>query len=432
MKLKLLGVVIAAVVGATGAQADTLEQSVTNSLLTHPKIKQAYDLYQSRSHQIDQARAGYKPKLDVAAGVGPEWSKGTSASSHTHLTRKDASVTLTQMLFDGFDTSSNVDRTKAEAEAQRLTLYSTAEDTALRVSEVYLNMLKQQEIYDLSKDNLATHEQILNDITKRTTSGVGSSADLTQIQGRVARAYANMAAAQNNLDDARAEYIRVVNKEPVDLVAPAASASLPGSLDDALKQARARNPVLLSALQDIEAGKYQAEGAKANYYPKVSVEAGKNWYKDYDGAKGDQDYANIMLRVRYNLYNGGADSANVASTAALYNQAKDIHAEAYREVEEGTRLAWQALDSLKKQKDFLQQHVDYSHSTVRAYKQQFTLGQRTLLDVLNTENELFDARKSLITAQYDEQYAQYRVLNATGVLLDTMKVAKPAEWNKSE
>ena len=108
MKLKLLGVVIAAVVGATGAQADTLEQSVTNSLLTHPKIKQAYDLYQSRSHQIDQARAGYKPKLDVAAGVGPEWSKGTGAgATHNRMTRRDASVTLTQMLFDGFDTSSN-------------------------------------------------------------------------------------------------------------------------------------------------------------------------------------------------------------------------------------------------------------------------------------------------------------------------------------
>lgn len=432
MKVKLLGVMVAAIVGATGAQADTLEQSVTSSLLTHPKIKQAYDLYQSRTHQIDQARAGYKPKLDAGVGIGPEWSKGTSSSSHTRMTRKDASITLSQMLFDGFDTSSNVGRTKAEAEAQRLTVISTAEDTALRVTEVYTNMLKQQEIYDLSKDNLATHEQILSDITRRTTSGVGSSADLTQIQGRVARAYANMAAAQNNLDDARAQYTRVVNKEPADLVAPAAPAALPGSLDEALKQARANNPVLLSASQDIEAGKYQAEGAKANYYPKVSVEAGKNWYQDYDGAKGDQDYANIMLRVRYNLYNGGADSANVASTAALYNQAKDIHAEAYREVEEGTRLAWQALDSLKKQKDFLQQHVDYSGSTVRAYKQQFTLGQRTLLDVLNTENELFDARKSLITAQYDELYAQYRVLNATGALLNSMKVKQPAEWSQSE
>ena len=361
--------------------------------------------------------------------MGPEWINAVGASDRTDLTRKDAGITLRQMLFDGFDTSNNVDRTTSEAKAQRLTLFSTAEDVALRVTQVYLNVLKQQEIYDLSKENLATHEQILSDITKRTTSGVGSSADLTQIQGRVARAYSNMAAAQNNLDDARAEYIRVVNSEPTDLVAPTAEGiTLPATLDEALKKATTNNPVILSSNEDIEAAKYQHEGAKANNYPKVNVEAGQTWYDDADGVKGNKDEASVMLRVRYNLYNGGADDANIQATSALYSQAKDIHQNAYRQVEEGTRLAWQAMQTLRSQKEYQQQHVEYSYETVRAYRQQFTLGQRTLLDVLNTENELFEARSSLVTTQYDELYAQYRILNATGVLLDSMKVQKPAEW----
>ncbi len=431
MKHRLLVVAIAAALGSMSsiAAADSLEQSVANTLLSHPQIKEAYDLYQARTHQVDQARAGYKPKIDLSAGVGPEWIKSVGADDRTDLTRKDASVSLTQMLFDGFDTSSNVDRTTSEAKAQKLMLMSTAEDVALRVTEVYLNVLKQQEIYELSKENLATHEQILSDITKRTTSGVGSSADLTQIQGRVARAYSNMAAAQNNLDDAKAEFIRVVNNEPADLIEPTSdSVTLPASLDDALKQATGSNPVLLSSLEDIEAAKYQHEGAKANNYPKVNIEAGQSWYDDADGAEGSKDEASVMLRVRYNLYNGGADSANMKATSALYSQAKDIHLNAYRQVEEGTRLAWQALQTLRNQKDYQQQHVEYSYETVRAYKQQFTLGQRTLLDVLNTENELFEARTSLIGTQYDELYAQYRVLNATGTLLDSLKVQKPAEW----
>ena len=120
------------------------------------------------------------------------------------------------------------------------------------------------------------------------------------------------------------------------------------------------------------------------------------------------------------------------STAALYSQAKEIHDNAYREVEEGTRLAWQARESLKKQKEFLQQHVESSYQTVSAYKQQFTLGQRTLLDVLNTENELFEARKSYVNANYDELFAQYRLLNAEGKLLDSLRVARPAEWQEKE
>ena len=431
MKMKLLVLVMASIMGAGQmAAAQTLEESVSQTLLSHPQIKEAFDLYQSRKYQIDEAKAGYYPKLDASAGIGPERIKSAGASERTDMTRRDASITLTQMLFDGFDTNSNVNRTDAEAKAQKLSLQATAENTALRVTEVYLNMLRQQEIFDLSKDNLATHEQILSDITKRTTSGVGSSADLSQIQGRVARAYSNMAAAQNNLDDARAEYLRVVNSEPTDLVEPAdGSLVLPASLDDALKNATANNPVLMSAMEDINAAQYQHEGAKANYYPKVSLEAGQSWYEDASGDAGYSDELSAMLRVRYNLFNGGADDARSRSTSALYSQAKDIHMNAYRQVEEGTRLAWQARESLQNQKQFQQQHVEYSYETVRAYKQQFTLGQRTLLDVLNTENELFEARKSLISTQYDELFAQYRILNATGTLLDSLKVQKPTEWN---
>ena len=431
MKIKLLVLVMASAMGcAPLASAQTLEESVSQALLTHPQIKEAYDLYQSRKYQIDEAKAGYYPKLDASAGVGPERIKSVGNSERSDLTRKDVSITLSQMLFDGFDTSSNVDRTDAEAKAHKLSLQATAENTALRVTEVYLNMMRQQEIFDLSKDNLATHEQILSDITKRTNSGVGSSADLSQIQGRVARAYSNMAAAQNNLDDARAEYLRVVNSEPTDLVEPTTdSVVMPASLDEALKKSTANNPVLLSALEDINAANFQHEGAKANFYPKVSIEAGQSWYDDANGNQGSSDELSAMLRVRYNLFNGGADDARSKSTSALYSQAKDIHQNAYRQVEEGTRLAWQALESLKSQKNYQQQHVEYSYESVRAYKQQFTLGQRTLLDVLNTENELFEARSSLIGTQYDELFAQYRILNATGTLLDSLKVQKPAEWN---
>ncbi len=415
------------------ANAQSLEQAVSQTLQNNPKIKEAYDLYLSRQHQIDEAKAGYMPKLDLVAGVGPERITPAGSDDTSSLTRKDLSLSLRQMLFDGFDTSSNVDRTDAEAKAQRLALVSTAENTALRVAEVYLAMLKQEEIYALSKDNLATHEQILSDISKRTNSGVGSTADLTQIQGRVAQAYSNMAAAQNNLDDARAQFVRVVTAEPENLVQPVPDATtLPANLEDAIKKATTDNPVLLSALQDIEAANYQHEGAKANYYPKLSIEAGQSWYDDANGVEGSSDELSAMLRVRYNLFNGGADDARSASTAALASQAKDIHMNAYREVEEGTRLAWQARESLTKQKGYMQQHVESSNQTVKAYKQQFTLGQRTLLDVLNTENELFEARKNYIGAEYDELQAQYRVLNATGKLLDSLRVAKPANWQEQK
>ncbi|WP_455862415.1 TolC family protein, partial [Klebsiella pneumoniae] len=136
--------------------------------------------------------------------------------------------------------------TDAEASAQRLAMISEAENTALRVAEVYLNMLRQQEILELSKQNLETHEQIRSDISKRTDSGLGSTADQTQIDGRVARAYANQAAAENNYRDAESEFIRVVNEMPKDLVQPVPDGQfIPASLDAALKTATEVHPTLL-------------------------------------------------------------------------------------------------------------------------------------------------------------------------------------------
>jgi len=270
-KTPIAALLSAALVSPVTAWAQSLEQSVADALLTNPQIQEAYHLYQSRQYQIDEAKAGYLPKLDAIAGVGPERTNNSTTRAggdgvDKSLTRQEASISLTQMLFDGFDTSSNVHRTEAEAAAQKHALFSTAENTALRVSEVYLNVLRQQEIYDLSKKNLQTHEEILADISRRTDSGLGSTADLSQIQGRVARAYANLAAAENNLRDAKAEYMRVINAEPMELVQPVPDADmLPANLDEALKLATEQHPTLLSAQQDIEAARYQHEGAKANF-----------------------------------------------------------------------------------------------------------------------------------------------------------------------
>ena len=220
-----------------------------------------------------------------------------------------------------------------------------------------------------------------------------------------------------------------MNEVPKDLVLPAPNSQLlPATLEDALKTATEVHPTLLSSLQDIEEAKYQHEGSKSGFYPNVAFEVDQNWNEDIDAVKGRNDDLTAMVRMRYNLFRGGSDLAESKATSALYSQAKDIHLNAFRQVEEGTRLAWNAKESLAKQKVFLKEHVDASYDTVQAYKKQFGLGQRTLLDVLNTENELFEARRSYITAEYDSLLADYRILNATGGLLNAMNVQPPAEW----
>jgi adhesin transport system outer membrane protein len=136
-----------------------------------------------------------------------------------------------------------------------------------------------------------------------------------------------------------------------------------------------------------------------------------------------------MLRMRYNLYNGGSDSDNIERTAYQLSKSKDFRDRAYRQVEEGLRLSWNALDLTLQQREFLIDHVDAASNTVIAYEKQYKIGKRTLLDLLNTENELFEARKEYVTAQYSELYAKFRVLNASGVLLPSLLVDTPEAWN---
>ncbi|MGO1247060.1 MAG: TolC family outer membrane protein [Oceanisphaera sp.] len=432
MKKSAVSILVGAIL-VLPAHAQTLEQAVTQTLMTHPKVKEAFHLYQVRQYEKDGATAGYLPTLDANAGIGFERTDSPNTRGGTHnkedLTRKEAGLSLRQLLFDGFKTSSNVHRTQAEADSQRYALLSNAENIALRVSEVYLDVLRQDEIVELSRRNLETHEQILSDIQRRTDSGVGSSADYSQIQGRVARSYSNMTAAENNLRDAQSQFIALVNEAPSGLNQPKADANfIPATLEDALVKAQDKHPTLTSASFDVDAARYQHKDAKAEFYPKVHLELGSNWNDDIGGIEGHNNDYTAMVRMRYNLFNGGADVARSRATSALEMQAKDIKVNAHRQVEEGMRLAWAAYESLGRQKDFLQDHVEASFDTVDAYKKQFSLGSRTLLDVLNTENELFEARRSYINAEYDQLAAEYRIMNASGQLLDALRFTRPEQW----
>lgn len=332
---------------------------------------------------------------------------------------------------DGSATLNDIDRTAADAESVRYQLLADAQDTALEVTKVYLDAVKAYEVLTLSENNLKVHKKIYQDIKKRVDSGIGSTADLTQVEARLAKAHGNLVAAQNNLFDSHTIFTRLVGQAPQGLIFPRADQNfIPYTVDDAVDLAFDSHPVIKISKADVDSAKFQYKQSKGNYYPTISVEAAQTWRDDAAGIEGSSDETTAMLRMRYNLYNGGSDAANAESFAYQLNKAKDLRERAYRNVEEGLRLSWSALDLTQQQKQFLSDHVDSASETVIAYEKQYRIGKRTLLDLLNTENELFEARKDYLDAKYAEQYAKYRVMNATGQLLNALRVDVPTEWNQ--
>ncbi|GGQ03060.1 channel protein TolC [Shewanella litoralis] len=436
---------------APTASSQSLEQAVAHTLDTNPDLRIAFNRFKAREEQVNQATAGYMPTVDLSAGYGWEQTDSPStrrkagqgdvdSDGEIDLERGEAGFSIKQMLFDGFYTSSEVDRYSYEATADQWALFAAAEDMALDVSKVYLDYIRSQQVLTLSERNLESHKAIYDQIKERTDSGLGSIADLSQITGRLARANANVVSAKNNLEDAKAAFIRIVESEPENLILPVPDADmLPADLNKGVMQAKSNHPILKSAEGDINAAKYERSSAKANYFPQLSLELNGNWNNDVDGEDGYSalssqnvnGYSNdlvAMVRVKYNLFSGGKDLARDRETAYKINEAKEIQQRAYRQVVEGISLAWNAYEMLAPQKQYIREHVVAAKQTQVAYVQQFNLGQRTLLDLLDTENELFEARKDYLQTEYDEIAARYRVLNATGSLLDSLRVTRPEEW----
>ncbi|WP_115660256.1 TolC family outer membrane protein [Grimontia hollisae] len=414
----------------TPAWSMSVEQAVMTTIANDPELKSAFNDFMSNREDIEAAVGDYLPDVNLNAGIGFDRidNSATQASSDKEFNPREASISLTQLIWDG-KTSDNIDRTEFEAEAQRYQLLSDAQNKSLAVTEAYVAVLLAQQLLSLSEANVEIHEKILADITRRAESGIGSTADLSQVQARVARSVSNMLAARSNLDDAKTAFMRLVGVDIKDPVDPEVDALyLPQTQAEAMEVAFSTNPVLKLATYDIDAARAQYRQNKGNMYPTLSFEASQNWRDESGGINEEVNEFNAMLRLRFNLYNGGTDAANTRRSAHQLSKSKEIFGNASRLLGESTRLSWSAYQLTEQQKTYLAQHVDAASETVIAYEKQFRIGRRTLLDLLNTENELFEARRAFLNAYYANITAKYRVLNSMGTLLDALRVDIPDEW----
>ncbi len=414
---------------AQSVSALSLTEAVQQALNTNPNVLEQSDEFMARQEEVGQAEAGYLPSVDLTAGIGREWSdNGTTRAAgldHRTLTRKEAAIKLDQMLFDGFATRSEVARQNSRVDSQKYRLQGVGENTALSAVEVYSDILRHNALMGFSAANLKSHDKIYDQVKLRLNSGISASADLDQIIGRRASAAASLVSDKANLRDTESLFISVVGALPKDLEElPDVTSGFPTSLDTALSDAVANHPTLKSANADIEAAFAQQDAAKHNFYPKFNLEVGATYGNDLDGSIGRDRDMSAMVRMRYNLFSGGRDRARSRQTAHLVNESKEVRNSTYRQVVESMRLAWSAYETTLEQVAFYQEYVDASTRTRDAYVRQFRIGKRTLLDLLDTENEVFSAQRKRLDAKYDHLFAKYRVMLALGQLNQSLQVTQ--------
>lgn len=428
-KLSVSSILTATALAFSGSSvAETLQEIVTFAVETHPEVLSALHKKDAADSARQAAFGGYLPRVDMVVGGGREWSKNATTLATRpdwlKLPRYQETVILNQMLWDGLGTRSEVSRREAISDSSAHKLLGISQDIALETINAYLDVLKNQEFVKFAKDLLAAHQKTYDQVKLRADRGVGRRADLEQIEARLALAVSNVSSAESRLRDAEIAYLKVVGKTPVSLNKPA-SPEIPGSADDAVKQGFLNHPVLKSALSDIEAAQAQRDIAKSFYSPRLEIELSYSNNRDLDGVPGPNRDRMAMMFLKWNLFRGGFDIYRNQETAKQINEAQEISRNTKRQVEAAVRLSYNAFATARDRLPSLERYVRASDATRVAYAQQFNIGQRTLLDLLDSENEYFTSRNTQLEGQFIELNSRYRVLNAMGALLEAVGV-KPS------
>ena len=420
--------------GTMAAQAVSLNEAIELAISTNPDIGIVASNREAVDEELKQARGLYLPQIDVAAGIGRESTNDRTTRARVgsrdtlYLTRQEASITLQQRIFDGFETDSTVNREKARVESAANRVHENAEFLALDVIGAYVEVLRQRELVRLAEENLRVHLGILDSLKQRLAGGGGSRADVAQTEARSARARATLTQTLNDLRDSEAAYTRIIGQFPDQLEAPEfPEGVLPGDLDEAVSLAGTNNPTTKIFEADVRSANAEVSLAEVPLYPAVTLEAESEYNDGRDGIDTYEFNNQVMLRLRWNLFRGGIDRANRQEQLSRLAESKNRRLRSFLEAQQEMRQSWFALEASRQRVEDLSDSVKFNMETRDAYRQQFEVAQRTLLDVLDAENELFVSSGQLVSAQTNELLASYRILAVGGMLMGTLNIAPPQQ-----
>lgn len=414
--------------GAGAAQAETLQDAVQYMLRSNPEVRAQYYNKVAREKEVRQAKAGYLPTMDVTLAAGVTRQHEPTFST---LYPNTATVSVRQNVFRFFGTQSEVERQEARASSQEYLLRNSSENNALLATRVYLNVLRSEKLLALAQENLTNHLRIHDQVKLRSESGVDRRADFEQVKGRVALAQSNLAAAQANLSDSLAGYQAVIGYLPGELSDPSSvEALLPRSKEEAEELAVQGNQALKSADSGVKERTAQHETAKSQLYPSLDLALDYRWQKDNDIFPGRREEFLGTASITFNILNGGWNKARLGQTRSEIYEAQEIFENTRRQTVQSMRLSWEANRSAQERVKFLDEYVKAAGQTADAFAAQWSIGRRTMFDLLDTQAEMLNAKASLVNAQYDQRYAEYRILNGMSRLLPTFGLQPPDATGK--
>lgn len=414
------------------ANALSLREAVSVTLESNPQIGQAVQNREAIEFELRQARGLYLPSVDLESSVGVRGldnpTRRIGKIEDDELYPSDVGISITQKLFDGGARRAELDRQAARVDSASFRVLERSETIALQVVREYLELMLQAQIVTESKQNEGFHQQITGEIGSLISAGALTEADSQQARERLLAAQIRTKEAAEELEAAKIRFLTLVGK-PIERPArpDSVARAIPASLDAAIGIARANNPRIRVAGADIDAAEALVRNARSRYMPELFAEGRARVGQDIDGADGRTSDLQARVVARWNLYRGGIDTANEQEQVRRVSEQRLVLHQSHREVEEAVRISW---DRRQRQSDLarsLREQAGTNAQLVRSYREQMAIGQRSLLDVLGAQNTSYNVNILARTADYASLFAEYRILAATGTLLNTLGMASPRQ-----
>jgi outer membrane protein len=424
------------------ASAETLESALARAYSGNPNLDAQRAAVRATDENVPIALSGFRPNIGLSASAGANYatgeagsilSAGNTGTYRQGLFPRSVGLQVSQNLFNGFRTANSTRQAESQVLGARETLRTTEQTTLYNGAQAYMNVLRDTAILDLQRNNVEVLEEQLRQTRDRFNVGEVTRTDVAQAESRLAASRSQVAVAQANLQTSIATFRQVIGVEPRQL-APGRPVDrlVPGTLAASVQIGLTEHPAVISALHAVDAAELQVKVAESALAPTLNlVGSVQNAYAQ-QVAQDNSLSASIVAQLTVPIYQGGAAYAQIRQAKETAGQRR-IEAEVTRDqVRASVISAWGNLDSAKANVQSAQAQVAATEVALTGVREEARVGQRTTLDVLNQQQELLNARVSLITAQRDRVVASYAVAQAIGRLTSQSLALNVAQYSAKQ
>jgi outer membrane protein len=423
---------MAAWAGGASAEVMTLNDALSTAYESNPQLGAARANLRATDEGVAQANAGWRPTINAQGQYGIEHQAAGAPTNvpvygliggDVNSRPLTGQVTLTQPIFRGGKTYAEIGRAKALVRQGRAQLLDAEQQVLLAGVTVYMNVARDEATVNLEQNNVAVLQKQLDATQEQFKVGELTKTDVAQSQARLAGAQAQLTIARGQLAASRANFEQVIGRPAETLDDQPPFPKTPKTEDEAIDIAAKSSPIVLSAMEAEKAADYAVDDAVGSLAPQVSVQ-GQYQYQQLGaggsaallGQSGTTHVASVFGVVTVPIYQGGAEEASVRQAKELHGRTQLLVADADRQARANVQAAWETYSSAQASIESDKVQVAADTTALEGVRKEQEVGARTILDVLNAQQELLNAQVAVISAERDAYVAAYQLLQAMGEL----------------